>query len=564
MSNSSINIGSQKVCGYNLGVGAGEVYVCNDPFNTLNFKTIGVAGGLDINATGDTIIISGGSGGAGEVNTASNVGGGAYGLFSTKVGTDLRFRSLASAGNVSLVSSGNLVIISGQSATASAAGLESQIQYNGGGGTGATGNTLAASSAFVFSASTQSLNLGNRGGAQPSGYRSFIQGYDNEAIGAYSHAQGRNVIASGTSSHAEGFNTRAIGSYSHAEGFGSCAVSSRTHAEGGNTKAIGLYSHSEGRFTCACGDSSHAQNDRGVAIGCASHASGKGDSGGRNLFACGYASFNHSTNNISQIVGHGAIAPSSAILGGCNHNIEVGNTNAAIIGGDAIKLTGTTYINTTAVDRFAIISTPSGSTVADRQILLRDDDTGIIHRAGAEGLILPSGTTAERITYPGISGTIRYNDDSNLVEVNTPYISLSNQGYENIGDARVSSVEYGGTWLGGLGSSSQSWNLNALQTGNSVTEWRTHLIAYDATNGYTKSIESVAVFFNNKGGGTSTQIGSQVDIYDITDDPSPMIVTLQVSSGSPEVEITQTGGVVRNYEYFVKNTFTFNKARAFK
>ncbi len=46
-------------------------------------------------------------------------------------------------------------------------------------------------------------------------------------------------------------------------------------------------------------------------------------------------------------------------MGGQDHNIAVGNTNAAIIGGSTIKLTGSSYINFTAVSNLAIFTTPS-------------------------------------------------------------------------------------------------------------------------------------------------------------------------------------------------------------
>lgn len=61
----------------------------------------------------DTITINATGGGSGEVNTASNVGTG-EGLFKQKVGTDLQFKSITAGENVSIVSGTDSVTISAQ------------------------------------------------------------------------------------------------------------------------------------------------------------------------------------------------------------------------------------------------------------------------------------------------------------------------------------------------------------------------------------------------------------------------------------------------------------------
>lgn len=81
----------------------------------LEFKTL-VAGTNISFVDGpllDTITINATGGGSGEVNTASNVGTG-EGLFKQKVGTDLQFKSITAGENVSIVSGTDSVTISAQ------------------------------------------------------------------------------------------------------------------------------------------------------------------------------------------------------------------------------------------------------------------------------------------------------------------------------------------------------------------------------------------------------------------------------------------------------------------
>jgi hypothetical protein len=69
--------------------------------------------------------VVGGSGGSGEINTASNLGAGT-GLFSQKVGVDLRFKSLAQGANISITSDSTTVTIAATAPTHSTlAGLSS-------------------------------------------------------------------------------------------------------------------------------------------------------------------------------------------------------------------------------------------------------------------------------------------------------------------------------------------------------------------------------------------------------------------------------------------------------
>ncbi|MFW5847824.1 MAG: tail fiber domain-containing protein, partial [bacterium] len=76
-------------------------------------------------------------------------------------------------------------------------------------------------------------------------------------------------------------------------------------------------------------------------------------------------SFNHSTNSASQVSGYGANGAYSAILGGMDHNIDSGNTYAAIVGGNGINLTGDTYSGHTAVGSLVVWDQPLSGASGD-------------------------------------------------------------------------------------------------------------------------------------------------------------------------------------------------------
>jgi hypothetical protein len=121
-----------------------------------------------------------------------------------------------------------------------AAGSNTQIQYNSGGTFGATGS-------FRFIYASQSLQQGHD--VQALGQYSHAEGFETQAIGEYSHAEGYLTQAIGEASHAEGRETQAIGQYSHAEGNSTQAIGEYSHAEGAGTRAIGNFSHAEGNQT---------------------------------------------------------------------------------------------------------------------------------------------------------------------------------------------------------------------------------------------------------------------------------------------------------------------------
>lgn len=94
-------------------------------------------------------------------------------------------------------------------------------------------------------------------------------------IGAFSHTNGRVLVASGSTSQAEGLRSKAIGNDSHAEGSQTIALGYASHAEGFKTIAREEYSHAGGYKSEASGDYSFAHGLGVVANGQGSVAFGK-------------------------------------------------------------------------------------------------------------------------------------------------------------------------------------------------------------------------------------------------------------------------------------------------
>ena len=357
MARSAINIGAASVAATNIGAGTG-LYACISPSNNINFKTLTVAGSIAITSTGTEIQISGGSGGGStspaapvnsiQFNTGSTFAGTANFLFDeVKNSMTIGTRIIGTLGENSATVGTNLC----------AAGVGSFV----------TGKNNIATTAYSH---VEGCN------SRTQGIGAHAEGGSNQADADYSHAEGGFNKAVGNFSHTEGASNCSQGTYSHTEGSGNFAVNNNSHAEGTNTIAFGIASHAEGRNNCAQGGCSHAQGYETHALGIASHVGGSGLNG-KEIETRGCAAFNHSFNNVSQTIDHGAFADFSAILGGINHHIETGNTGAAIIGGNAIKLTGSTYVDTTAVDNFAIITQPTNNASSD-EVLVRNTSTGVI------------------------------------------------------------------------------------------------------------------------------------------------------------------------------------------
>lgn len=243
-------------------------------------------------------------------------------------------------------------------------------------------------SEWIFVPATRSITLGSRSAG---------------SIGINSFSIGTTNIATGTSSFTQGIGNITYGLYSHAQGSNNVVSGLASHAEGNANVASGAYSHAEGNTTVASGDNSHSIGALTVASGISSHSGGIGVTN-KQVYARGRTSFNYSENTSSQTVSHGALADNSFILGGINHNIASGNTRAGILGGNAIKLTGTTYIDTVAVPSLAIFTTPSSGGGDD--LITWNANTKKLGKITQGSLFSPAGSNTQiQINQNGRFGT---------------------------------------------------------------------------------------------------------------------------------------------------------------
>ena len=102
--------------------------------------------------------LAGGGGGGGEVNTASNLGAG-EGVFASKVGVDLRFKSLVAGTNITLSSDGDEITIDaagggGGSGTVTSVGLSAPTGFDVAGSPVTASGTLALSFSTGYSLPT--------------------------------------------------------------------------------------------------------------------------------------------------------------------------------------------------------------------------------------------------------------------------------------------------------------------------------------------------------------------------------------------------------------------------
>ncbi len=123
-----------------------------------NFTGIG---GFQIIYSGNYVLLSGGGGAGGEVNTASNLGG-AVGVYSTKVGADLQFNSISGGTGIQVSLSGNNIFINSTLNTGQFYPLTNPNQYaNSGDLISYTTGSILDGQLLIGTSGENSLILGN-------------------------------------------------------------------------------------------------------------------------------------------------------------------------------------------------------------------------------------------------------------------------------------------------------------------------------------------------------------------------------------------------------------------
>lgn len=147
-------------------LGAGEGIFASKLVNDLRFKSL--VGGTNVNLVSDGNTITINSTDTGEVNTASNLGAGAN-VFASKVGVDFRFKTLIGGTNVSLVQGADTITIN---ATGSGIGEVNTASNQGGGeelfiqktGVDLEFKTIVAGSNITLTPGANTLTIASSGG----------------------------------------------------------------------------------------------------------------------------------------------------------------------------------------------------------------------------------------------------------------------------------------------------------------------------------------------------------------------------------------------------------------
>lgn len=162
----------------------------------------------------------------------------------------------------------------GKNSTAIGYDCEASGDYSYANGEYCTASGRSAHAENYYNKATGDYSHAEGWGCTASGEYSHAEGSTTNAIGRYSHAENSNNWAEGDYTHVEGYCTKGIGIYSHVEGYNSQSQGYTSHAEGCDTRSIGDYSHSEGMYSKSEGTSSHAEGKYTEAIGFSSHTEG--------------------------------------------------------------------------------------------------------------------------------------------------------------------------------------------------------------------------------------------------------------------------------------------------
>lgn len=272
----------------------------------------------------------------------------------------------------------------------------------------------------------------------------------------------------------------------HGQAFGNNAYAKdRSTAFGAGVVATGLEALAIGFETLSAGDQAVAMNKWAHATGNYAFAGGEGfdPTTGKFIIASGQGAFNFSTNTTNQTAGHGALAPSSAILGGKDHNIPADSAGSVILGGT------TTPIKARAADpdqvyapNLNIAYVPSAGVNTD-VVLVRESATGKI-RAISRKDLLGAPISADKDLTPNVTsgdaeltGLLLTSDPAGLLQV------FINGLRENIGDGVKTKACYfsvdGGTTAKALNAIAQ----------NDQLIWNGTIAGYDLLGTFSVSLE---------------------------------------------------------------------------
>ncbi len=358
------------------------------------------------------------------------------------------------AGQV-LTSQGAAAPIWAAAATTLPGGADKQIQFNNGG-------AFAGNGGLIYD--VQYSNILTNTIAGPS---SLINTYNVSSPGklnnTYVFGEGHVVNANSTyitDSFAVGF-----GHYL-GDGVNNYYGGSSSLLFGAFNNAFGIAS-TAGGYGAQAGGSGAGTGDFAIALNGAPTIGGVyRDNPGYRWVLADRGSVNISQNTGAQILGHGAIAPSSAIIGGQDHHVPADSSNTAIIGGYGIKARATDP-NQTYVSNFNINSVPLNDDLLT-QVLVRDSVTGQIKYRTAASLAGGGGAVA------GANTQVQFND-AGAFGADAEFFYNKTNNALTIGTARIhnpvsSSIFFGpgagnftltGTTNTGIGNSA----LTALTTG---------------------------------------------------------------------------------------------------
>ena len=285
---------------------------------------------------------------------------------------------------------------------------------------------------------------------------SFSQGYLSVSLGNQNRVNSNYTLVNGLSNVANGTSNGGLisGDNNYSSGYG-FILGQQNVTTGFGAIALGFNAFASGSFSFAGGHGNNLGSDPALYK--------------RIISSAAYA-FNWSTNDASQTVGHGALAISSAILGGQNHNIPSDSPRSIILGGNAIKARATTP-DLAYVPSLNIVNNPVNSIGSSFNLLGRSSSTG--NTGDIITVLLDPNTlsiTSNGLTYVGPSGTTYYEGNGIQITGNT----ISFTGQTNYVDL----------------SSNQS-NINGNKTFNGVTTVTNNLKIYKTFT--TDSIEGTGV-----------------------------------------------------------------------